>query len=236
MKSLADLDQLQLYGRLITKIGSMVFMMNVVKLYLMTFCVDLTFESRLDSDPNTLNFKNGLVDTRTGTFRLRTKEDLVSKVLNYDYSDIPEAAVIAKVRLLLVRICNDDISLLDYLCAYLGYNLTGYTREQKFMVIVGHLASNGKSTTAKMFDSAFSISDSTKLDRQTFNVDYTKHEHKQFALIKAPVRFVYIEELDKKKLDTQILKDFVDGNKVNNGNNVWNIRKHSDTKQIKLHF
>jgi len=46
-------------------------------------------------------------------------------------------------------------------------------------------------------------------------VDYTKR-HKQFAHIKAPVRFVYIEELDKKKLDTQILKDFVDGNKVNN--------------------
>jgi phage/plasmid-associated DNA primase len=92
--------------------------------------------------------------------------------------------------------------------------MTGETKQQKFLCTIGHSAQNGKSTLAKMFDNTFSIY-SMKLDKQTFTKDYSKRQ-KQFALIRKPVRFVYIEEMDRNKLDGDVLKDFVDGDKINN--------------------
>jgi hypothetical protein len=95
--------------------------------------------------------------------------------------------------------------------------LTGETREQKFLLMIGYSASNGKSSLAKIFMNSLNIY-SVKLDKQTFNINYTK-AHKQFAMIKKPIRFVYMEELDKTKLDVDRLKDFVDGDKIG-GNEI----------------
>lgn len=74
-----------------------------------------------------------------------------------------------------------------------------------------------KSTIAKLFMNSLPIY-SIKLNKRTFNKDYNK-SHKQFVKIKKPIRFVYIEELDEKKLDVDLLKDFVDGDQIG-GNEV----------------
>jgi phage/plasmid-associated DNA primase len=95
------------------------------------------------------------------------------------------------------------------------------------LCIVGHTASNGKSTLVKMFSTCFSIY-CRKIDSRTFSFDYTK-AHKQFADIKQPVRFIYAEELDRKRLDNRLLKDFVDGDKIG-GNEVL----YGTTEDIEL--
>ena len=65
-----------------------------------------------------------------------------------------------------------------------------------------------------MFEASLPIY-TAKLQSETFNKDFTKR-HKQFALIQNPVRYVYIEEIDRSKLNENMMKDFVDGNSVNN--------------------
>ena len=54
-----------------------------------------------------------------------------------------------------------------------------------------------------------------KLDSSVFDLGNTKR-HKQFIhLIQNPIRFAYVEELSRKNLDVETLKDFIDGDKLN---------------------
>ena len=56
---------------------------------------------------------------------------------------------------------------------------------------------------------------SRKLDNSTFDAGNQKR-HKQFIhLIRHPIRFAYMEELSRKTLDVDTLKDFIDGDKLN---------------------
>lgn len=100
------------------------------------------------------------------------------------------------------------------------------------MFTVGPSASNGKSTCSKMFDCTFPIY-TRKIDRRTFNSDYSK-QHKQFSELRAPVRYAYIEEADK-KLDAGTLKDFVDGTKIG-GNEILYGTCEDIYIQCKLNF
>ena len=177
-------------------------------------CYDKDFISKIDHDKTTINFKNGLLCLKTGEFRKRTRKDYVSKCLNYDYNEETNEKMKATILNLMLKICNDDNTVLEDNLRWFGYCLTGETKHQKFLCTIGHSAQNGKSTLTKMFDSAFSIY-SIKLDKQTFTKDNNK-KHKQFALIKQPIRYAYIEEMDRNKLDGETLKDFIDGHKLNN--------------------
>lgn len=213
LKALTDFHQFNAYGKLLSKIGSINFITNVAKSY-MNFVFDHEFESKLNICKDSLNFKNGVLDTKTICFRSRTHKDYVSKCLSHDFDFKCDPLLKIKINKMMLQICNDDIETRNFIYYWMAYNLTGYTHLTKFLVIVGHLASNGKSTIVKMLENAFSIY-CQKLDRQTFNIDFAKR-HKQFANIKAPVRCVYMEELDRKKIDVEALKDFVDGNKIKN--------------------
>jgi hypothetical protein len=141
-------------------------------------------------------------------------EDYVSKCLNFEYTDVINPTVQKNINDLILQISNDNEELKEDNLKWFGYCLTGATNEQKFMCYVGHSASNGKSTLSKMFEASLPIY-TAKLQSETFNKDFTKR-HKQFALIQNPVRYVYIEEIDRSKLNENMMKDFVDGNSVNN--------------------
>jgi phage/plasmid-associated DNA primase len=138
--------------------------------------------------------------------------DKVSKFLPFDYDDKCNNQIKNKIKNIISNISNNDDELIEFNLNWLGYCLTGETDMQKFLCIVGHTASNGKSTLIKMFSSSFS-SYCKKSDGRTFSSDYTK-AHKQFADIKQPIRLIYAEELDRKRLDNRLLKDFVDGDKI----------------------
>lgn len=203
-------------GKLITKLGSQNFIHNLAQA-IATLTYKEDFTSRLDSCKDSLNFKNGILDLKTGKFRVRTPADLVSKTLNFKYSEDRDLEKIDWIlRKVLKPIANDNDILLQGLLSFLGYSLTGHTSETKGLFVIGPTAANGKSTLAKIMESVFDIY-VTKLNNEFFDKGNTKR-HKQLHEIQKK-RLVYLEELSKKLLDADFLKDFIDGNKIG-GNEV----------------
>ena len=135
---------------------------------------------------------------------------------------------------------------------FLSYCITSETKEQKYLNVVGPSASNGKSTIIKLMEEALSIY-IFKAKKDLFSEAYSKG-HKYFAQTKNK-RIVYIEELDKKKVDADLIKDVVDGNQINNevlfsttekidinfklmflSNNLMNFDADSGIKRRLIHF
>lgn len=145
-------------------------------------------------------------------FRERTKEDYVSQVLPYNFQK-PTDEHIEKV-FQIFRQIQPDQQQRDFQLGWSAYTMTGRTSEQKFKMNIGYTAANGKSTELKIHEASLSIY-TMKLDKRTFNEGNTK-QHKQFIhLIQNPIRSAYIEEMDRRRLDADLLKDFVDGHKLN---------------------
>tara|TARA_R110002073_G_scaffold28172_1_gene89742 strand:+ start:115 stop:2355 length:2241 start_codon:yes stop_codon:yes gene_type:complete len=161
-----------------------------------------------------LHFINGVLNLKTKEFRKRKKSDLVTLILDWEYeSDINEKAV-EDVNDFFRRVQPDEKQR-RFLIEWLGYCLSGDINKQKFKVNIGYTAQNGKSTEFLIHHTIFPIY-THKLDSRTFNQAYENKRHKQLIkLLKEPIRFVYCEELDHKRLDTDFLKDFVTGQNIN---------------------
>lgn len=169
-----------------------------------------------------LNFKNGILDLKkikmtknkldfSLAFRERTADDLVSKTLDWKFKSKCDAKKLEETEGFFKQI-QPEQEQRDLQLLWLAYCLTGDTSKSKFKMNIGPLASNGKSTEADIHSTVFDIY-STDIDRETFNKGFTK-KHKVFhPLLKNPIRFAYIEELDRQKLDIDTLKRFVDGKK-----------------------
>lgn len=188
---------------------------------------DDTFYDKLDSQRHTINFQNGIYDMKKGIFRARVREDYISKCLPFDYNANTALELNEKIRKIIHQICNDNDVTYDSVLRWLSYCMTGETIEQKFMIFIGHTAQNGKSTLSHIFSTSLPIY-SVKIDNETFNKNYTK-AHKQFARIKKPIRFIQVEELDRKMLDIDRLKDFVSGVKI------CNEIMYGTTEEIEIH-
>lgn len=103
----------------------------------------------LDRDPWLLNCRNGVVDLRDGSLREHRAGDLMTRLVDVDYVPGGEGhgAVEAGVRVweqVLAQIVPDE-SVRAFLQRWFGYCLTGWVREQAFVVHWGD-GGNGKST------------------------------------------------------------------------------------------
>lgn len=161
---------------------------------------------------NKVTLDNNKVPCTTLAFRPRLKSDYVTQLLPYSF----QAAKAEHLEF--VRKIFEEIQPLkeerDFQLSWNAYCITGRTSEQKFKLNVGYTAANGKSTEAKIHQSTFPIY-TMKLHKTTFNENNQK-QHKQFIrLVLNPIRYSYIEELDRTKLDAEVLKDYVDGDKLN---------------------
>ena len=143
----------------------------------------------------------------------RTEEDFITEYLDYDFKPKVDKSIRKYIKEIIFQICNNNKEDYEFIMSYLGYCITSETKEQKYLNVVGPSASNGKSTLIKLMESVFSIY-TFKSDKRTFSETFGK-QHKYFSNMKNK-RIVYIEELDKKKIDGDLLKDTVDGNKMNN--------------------
>ena len=132
--------------------------------------------------------------------------------LDYDYKESKDRYT-NKVKEIIKSISNDDDETLQFILSYLGYCLTGETKAKKFLILYGASASNGKTTLQEIFSKCLK-SYSFKIDRETFNYKYDKF-HKQLIQSCRPKRMVFLEEMNKNKLDISKLKEFVDGNDTN---------------------
>lgn len=202
-------DKLKIIRSLSTKIGTVSFMNAVTDILIAS---DMFYKDNMleifDSRDDVVNFKNGLVEIRTGKFRERTSDDFFTKTLDYDYVQKQDKNIINHLEEIIKRICNDDDETTENIKSWFGYCMTGETIEQRSMWLVGHSAANGKSTILEAFDAMFHIY-CTKLSSNAYSENNQK-KYKQFTGLKNK-RCAWMEEIDRKKLDIKELKDHING-------------------------
>ncbi len=141
MKASDDRDRVRI-KQWTSKLHSRKHMENVLHLGRSTPLLYRTVD-QFDSDPWTLNVRNGLLDLRSETFRLRgrTRESNVTKRSPVPYE--PTATCPRWDRFML-EIMAGNTEMVRYLQRVLGYSLTGDMREQVFFILYG-TGANGKS-------------------------------------------------------------------------------------------
>ena len=101
----------------------------------------------LDSDPWLLNCENVTINLRTGEARAHRRGDLITKIAPVLYE--PNARAPRWERFLAEVLVTETGELDSELAAFVqravGYSLTGETREQVLLLLVGPRGSNGKS-------------------------------------------------------------------------------------------
>lgn len=180
-------------------------MSNIVKeLALEVF--DENFKQKLDTDSNVVNFRNGLVDLRTGVFRKGTENDLFTRTLNYDYSEKRDMERIRELVKIYFNICNDDFKLYNAILSYLAYCTTGLNKYKIAPFFIGPLADNGKTTLMFIYETSLPIY-CKKIKSEFFNKNYTK-AHKILAEL-VGFRNTYFEELTGETFNITIFKEFI---------------------------
>ncbi|MFN9110065.1 MAG: DUF5906 domain-containing protein [Bacteroidota bacterium] len=160
--------------------------------------------------PNYLNFKNYKVNLKTLEYEERTPYDFVTEILNYDFEPKSDKTIKKSILKIMRNICNDDDETLEFILSYFGYCITSETNAQKYLNAIGP-GGNGKSTLVQMMEKVFDIY-TYKCDNRQFSESFNK-QHKYFIKMQKK-RIVYVEEVDKKKANIGLLKDVVDGNKL----------------------
>ena len=202
------------FKKLLEKVETAKFLENIYKLA-KSELLGKDFNKNLDNCKHIISFKNGIYDIKTKTFRKRVKEDYITCCLDYDYVKDYSNRAREDILKIFSNISNDDKELTEFNLDWLGYCLTGETAEQKFLMIIGDKASNGKSTMMKIFKSVFPIY-YYKAKSNLFELTNNKR-HKTLAKMKeSPVRLLCIEELSKKKQDIDTIKEIVDGEDIEN--------------------
>ena len=132
----ADLKQFKKAQLFVQKAGSVRSIIDSARMLLW----DGELADRLDTDPDLLGVRNGVLELKTGILRRGRPEDYVSTALDLDYADCATPDIDAFVG----DLFNGDAEAIAYFHRLLGYGITGHTREQVWAIWTGS-GSNGKS-------------------------------------------------------------------------------------------
>jgi|CZKU01.1.fsa_nt_gi putative DNA primase/helicase len=106
----------------------------------------ITDHEAFDADPMLLNVKNGTVNLRTGELGPHRREDLITKIAPVIYDEHGECPRFDRF---LSEVMGSDAELVAFVIAFLGYCLTGETREHVLSFWHGK-GGNGKSVLAEL--------------------------------------------------------------------------------------
>lgn len=101
----------------------------------------------LDSNRWLLNLENGTYDLLAGNFREHRKEDLITCMapISYDPEALPSGDSCKQFSEFIYNVTEGDFELVNALCKFLGYCLSGDTSEQLFGIFFGP-TETGKTT------------------------------------------------------------------------------------------
>lgn len=212
-KAYCDYDNMRRLGGAIRKISFVNSVADVIINCLVKTSTDVVFDIS-PTDYFNIHFQNGVYDLNTNTFRERKQTDYITKWLPYDY--IPATEISQEIKddvLDFFKKIQPDEQQRMFTLSYLYYSITGANNEQIMKMNVGHTACNGKSTELAIHEKCFPIY-TRKVDNRCFEKDFPKRHKFMLDCFTDPIRLVYVEELSKKKLDNEFVKDWVDGKKV----------------------
>lgn len=156
-----------------------------------------------------IQFKNGVFDIKTKQLRPRTQNDHVTRILDWDYNPNVSTNISEYVSDVFRKIHPNETER-AFALSYLHYALTGNTTNQIFKINWGATAANGKSTELGIHAKCFPIY-SLKINGEVLNVGFAKRHKALARMINEPIRLLYLEELNPRRLDSEFLKDIVDG-------------------------
>lgn len=116
-----------------------------------------------DNDPDMLNCKNGVLDTRDGTLKPHSRQQRFTYCLPVEY----EPSDYSEWLDYLNGVVGGGQEVIDYLQMACGYSLTGHTREEILFYLYGPTRS-GKGTFAEVFMALLPRPISTTVDFNSF--------------------------------------------------------------------
>jgi hypothetical protein len=185
---------------------------SMILKFLKDYLSDNEFYSKLDVNRYKVAYKNGMLDLKTLEFREGLiASDMITQTIPYNY-ERGDKKNIDKIRLELLKICNNNETHLEYYLSALGYAMTGDSMKlQEFYYIIGQKASNGKSV---VFDALSDIIPCycKKIESSAFEVKNSQL-HKEIASWKCS-RIAWQNELTTAKQDAELIKQVADGTPI----------------------
>jgi len=116
---------------------------------------------KFNNNPFILPFKNGVIELKTGIFRIAETNEYIKDFINYEYVKTSTT----NIEYFFSQIFDDEI-LRTYFINELSMSLEGVNRFQKIIFLIGASACNGKSTILELMSAAlgyFGVRMSTQL-------------------------------------------------------------------------
>jgi len=174
---------------------------------------DINFIEKLDKTEGKIIFRNGIYDLEKKMFVDKIDyDDYLTECLPYNYISERNYEEEEWVKNKIKQICNNNEEDYDIFMRILGYALTGYSsNEQHIYTLYGPTAGNGKSVLFEILDEILPIY-SKKIDNKCFLENYNK-AHKELIQL-GNKRIVWTDEIPKKKLNVELIKEFANGKKM----------------------
>ncbi len=144
----------------------------------------------LDRDRWALNCQNGTLDLRTGNLRPHDSADLITRLAPVEYD--PDAECPRFKQFLKETLVDDAV--ISFVKRYVGYTLTGTTRERLFAILYGS-GKNGKSTLVELLQDVMGDY-ATNTDTETILARKYQGIGNDVAALKG-ARFVSAAEVEK---------------------------------------
>jgi len=206
---LIEMDEI--YNKFYTYVSQQGFKSNVEK----DFKCDLAdnyFYKKLDSKIDIIAFNNCIYDITTKETRPITKDDYLTKKLNYNYNPNIDKEKKQKLEEELKKIINYDDKHKEYVLSALGQALSGRSMKHLYY-IVGLTGDNGKSTLLELCGEKFDIY-VNRVDAGDIETGMSKSDRNKCLAELKGTRIAWVEEISKKKLDNRFLKEISGGKKV----------------------
>jgi len=192
--------------------------LNVLTKYLKTLLADLTFADKLDTTAGVLAFQNGIMDLKTKRFRQGIlASDLITQTIPHDYTP-GEPEKLQYIKDVLTKIMNNNTEHMEYYASLIGFSLIGSPHLEKSIYFCVDKTSTASGDNGKTF--FFDIL-SELMPNYVYKTKGTLIEegntkvHKQLAMVKGK-RLLWADELSKKKLNAELMKEIGDGFKIEN--------------------
>lgn len=207
----------KLYLKSYKSISSSGFL-NVLTKYLKTLLADLTFADKLDTTAGILAFQNGIMDLKTKRFRSGIfATDFITQTIPHDYESC-DPIKMEFIKQVLTKILNNNVEHMEYYASLIGFSFIGSPHLEKSIYFgvdktITAAGDNGKTFFPDILNEL--MPNYVYKTKGTLIEEGNTKVHKQLAMLKGK-RFVWLDELSKKKLNAEIMKEIGDGLKIEN--------------------